>query len=113
MCSNTRKFSKPKKRPVVIFKCGESVFFGIVTYRTPSRGNSVNWKRTRGAYFPFIEDDDVLLLIGIWRSCRHSSEGVCLVRDLCTDYNIWEIQMWAALLQQMTKETGGYPLVKS
>jgi hypothetical protein len=35
------------------------------------------------------------------------------VRDLCTDYNIWEIQMWAALLQQMTKETGGYPLVKS
>jgi hypothetical protein len=47
--------------------------------------------------------DAQLCLAGIWRSCRHSSEGVCLVRDLCLEYNIWQLQMWSALLHQMTK----------
>ena len=43
------------------------------------------------------------LVEGIWRTWKHSQEGVSLVRDLCVEYQLWPTQLWSALLQQMTQ----------
>ena len=29
------------------------------------------------------------LCVGIWRTCKHSREGIIVVRDICAEYNIW------------------------
>ena len=43
------------------------------------------------------------LVEGIWRTMKHSVEGISLVRDLCVEYEIWSPQQWSALLQQMAR----------
>ena len=40
---------------------------------------------------------------GIWRTCKHSKEGILLVRDLCTEFNIWNTNLWSSLLSQIMK----------
>ena len=42
---------------------------------------------------------------GIWRTCKHSVEGVVLVRDLCYEFSIWDTNLWSALLVQINKFT--------
>jgi len=46
----------------------------------------------------------VSLVEGIWRTYKHSPEGVALVRDLCIEYQIWSTQLWTALLDQLCKQ---------
>ena len=46
---------------------------------------------------------DCLIYLGIWRTCKHSVEGVVLVRDLCYEFSIWDINLWSALLTQINK----------
>ena len=41
------------------------------------------------------------LVEGIWRTYKHSPEGITLVRDLCIEYEIWSTQLWTALLDQL------------
>merc|ERR1712142_497048 len=36
----------------------------------------------------------VSLVEGIWRTYKHSPEGITLVRDLCIEYQIWSSQLW-------------------
>jgi len=43
------------------------------------------------------------LVEGIWRTCKHSTEGIVLVRDLCAEFNIWNQSIWSALLIQINK----------
>jgi len=44
----------------------------------------------------------VSLVEGIWRTYKHSPEGITLVRDLCIEYEIWSTQLWTALLDQLS-----------
>ena len=41
------------------------------------------------------------LVESVWRVAKASVEGVLLVRDLCSEYEIWSPGMWAALLDRM------------
>eukprot|EP00090_Calanus_glacialis_P046972 TRINITY_DN9495_c0_g1_i1.p1 TRINITY_DN9495_c0_g1~~TRINITY_DN9495_c0_g1_i1.p1 ORF type:complete len:2089 (+),score=822.89 TRINITY_DN9495_c0_g1_i1:455-6268(+) len=43
----------------------------------------------------------VSLVEGIWRTYKHSPEGITLVRDLCIEYQIWSTQLWTAVLDQL------------
>jgi len=43
------------------------------------------------------------LVEGIWRSCKHTVEGVVLVRDLCSEFGIWKPNIWSAILVQINK----------
>ena len=45
----------------------------------------------------------VSLVEGVWRTYKHSPEGITLVRDLCIEYQIWSTQLWTALLDQLCK----------
>jgi len=47
----------------------------------------------------------VSLVEGIWRTYKHSPEGITLVRDLCIEYQIWSTQLWTALLDQLCKHS--------
>ena len=41
------------------------------------------------------------LVESVWRVAKASVEGVLLVRDLCSEYEIWSPGMWAALLDRL------------
>ena len=45
------------------------------------------------------------LVEGIWRTYKHSPEGITLVRDLCIEYQIWSTQLWTAVLDQLCSQT--------
>jgi len=52
-------------------------------------------------YSPSSLDNIPSLVEGVWRSCKHSKEGVMLVTDLCLEYEVWGTKMWSAILHQI------------
>jgi hypothetical protein len=43
------------------------------------------------------------LVKGIWRSQSNSPQALILIARICVDFGIYQISVWASLLQQMTK----------
>ena len=41
------------------------------------------------------------LVRGIWRKHSHERRAVRLVADLCLDYEIYDVQLWNSMLQQL------------
>lgn len=51
----------------------------------------------------FSSMDKSALVEGLWRSQRHNPKALCLITDICHDYNVTAASLWGALLMQLTR----------